>query len=167
MQKSGLFNSSGGDRVYDATDFAGYFSKLVTNGIFYADTNNLKVTAGEGMHLLINPGSAFIKGYAYENTEALELTLNTANGTKARVDRVVLRLSAIERSIYLAIKQGTASDQPVPLALERTPDTYELGLADVLIGKGVVSITQDKITDIRLDTSLCGIINSLITAVYE
>lgn len=36
MEKSGFFNSSGGDRVYSATDFAAYFGKLVSNGIFYA-----------------------------------------------------------------------------------------------------------------------------------
>ena len=167
MEKSGFFNSSGGDRVYDASDFAGYFAKLVTNGIFFADANNLKVTASEGMHVIVAPGSAWIRGYAYENTLPLQLSLTTANGTYPRIDRVVLRLSAVDRNIALAIKTGTALDLPVPPALTRTAEMYELGLADVLVGKGVVSITQDKITDTRLDSSLCGTVNSLITAVYE
>ena len=34
MEKSGFFNSSGGDRVYSATDFAAYFGKLVSNGAY-------------------------------------------------------------------------------------------------------------------------------------
>lgn len=167
MEKSGFFNSSSGDRVYDASDFAGYFSKLVTNGIFYADANNLKVTASDGMHVLVAPGSAWIRGYAYENTLSLELTLATANGAQPRIDRVVLRLSAVDRNIALAVKTGAALELPVPPALTRTVEVYELGLADVLVGKGVVSITQDKITDTRLDSALCGTVNSLITAVYE
>ncbi|MCE5235832.1 MAG: hypothetical protein ABFC62_05865 [Clostridiaceae bacterium] len=167
MEKSGFFNSSGGDRVYDASDFAGYFAKLVTNGIFYADTTNLKVTASDGMHVLVAPGSAWIRGYAYENTLPLELTLTTANGTNPRIDRVVLRLSAVDRKIALSIKTGAALDSPVPTALTRTAEVYELGLADVLVGKGVVAIMQDKITDTRLDSALCGTVNSLITAVYE
>lgn len=127
MEKSGFFNSSGGDRVYDAADFAGYFAKLVTNGIFYADTNNLKVTASDGMHISVAPGSAWIKGYAYENTEPLELVLATANGVYPRIDRVVLRLSAVDRSITLAIKTGVALDVPVAPALTRTTEEYELG----------------------------------------
>ena len=44
MEKSGFFNSSGGDRVYSATDFAAYFGKLVSNGIFFAVATNLQVT---------------------------------------------------------------------------------------------------------------------------
>ena len=167
MEKSGFFNSSGGDRVYDAADFAGYFAKLVTNGIFYADTNNLKVTASDGIHISVAPGSAWIKGYAYENTQPLELVLATANGVYPRIDRVVLRLSAVDRSITLAIKTGVPLDLPVAPSLTRTAEEYELGLADVLVGKGVVSITQDKITDTRLNSALCGTVNSLITAVYE
>lgn len=167
MEKSGFFNSSGGDRVYDASDFAGYFAKLVTNGIFYVDTNNLKVTASDGMHVLVAPGSAWIRGYAYENTLPLELTLATANGAQPRIDRVVLRLSAVDRNIALAVKTGAAQETPIPPALTRTVEVYELGLADVLVGKGVVAITQDKITDTRLDSALCGTVNSLITAVYE
>ncbi len=167
MEKSGFFNSSGGDRVYDASDFAGYFAKLVTNGIFFADFSNLKVTASDGMHVFVAPGSAWIRGYAYENTLPLELTLATANGAQPRIDRVVLRLSAVDRNIMLDVKAGVALDLPVPPALTRTVEVYELGLADVLVGKGVVSITQDKITDTRLDSALCGTVNSLITAVYE
>ena len=34
MEKSGFFNSSDGDRVYDATDFAAYFGSLVSMGYF-------------------------------------------------------------------------------------------------------------------------------------
>ena len=120
MEKSGFFNSSGGDRVYDASDFAGYFAKLVTNGIFYVDTNNLKVTASDGMHVLVAPGSAWIRGYAYENTLPLELTLATANGAQPRIDRVVLRMSAVDRNIALAIKTGAPLEVPTPPAFMRT-----------------------------------------------
>ena len=46
MEKSGFFNSSDGDRVYDATDFAAYFGSLVSNGVFYATPTNLLVSPG-------------------------------------------------------------------------------------------------------------------------
>ena len=45
------------------------------------------------------------QGYAYENTDALQLNLSTADGVKPRIDRVVLRLS--QRAVYLAVLAGT------------------------------------------------------------
>ncbi len=58
MEKSGFFNSSGGDRVYDASDFSAYFGSLVTNGVFYAVATNLQVSPGSGLAVSIAAGSA-------------------------------------------------------------------------------------------------------------
>ncbi len=167
MEKSGFFNSSGGDRVYDATDFAAYFGKLVTNGIFYATSTNLQVTISTGMKVTVLAGSAWINGYSYENTDALELELATADGVNPRIDRVVLRFSAVERSIRLAVVTGTATSSPIAPTLTRTNDVYELSIADISIARGVVSLSAQSITDTRLNTALCGLVNSLVTAVYE
>ena len=167
MEKSGFFNSSGGDRVYSATDFAAYFGKLVSNGIFYAAPTNLQVTPGSGMTVSIAAGSAWINGYSYENTDTLTINLATASGVNPRIDRVVVRFSAVERRIYLAVLTGTPAETPTAPALTRSNDTYELGLADILVPKGSVSIPALNITDTRLNTALCGLVNSLVTAVYE
>ena len=167
MEKSGFFNSSGGDRVYSATDFAAYFGRLVSNGIFYAASTNLQVTPGSGMAVSVAAGSAWINGYSYENTDALELNLTTASGVNPRIDRVVVRFSAVERRIYLAMLIGTPSEVPVAPTLTRTNDIYELGIADILVPKGSVTISALSITDTRLNTALCGLVNSLVTAVYE
>ena len=167
MEKSGFFNSSGGDRVYSATDFAAYFGKLVSNGIFYAAPTNLQVTPGSGMAVSVAAGSAWINGYSYENTDALTLNLATASGVNPRIDRVVVRFSAVERRIYLATLTGTPSEVSVAPALTRSNDTFELGLADILVPKGSVTIPALNTTDTRLNTALCGLVNSLVTAVYE
>jgi hypothetical protein len=153
--------------MYNAEDFAGYFSKLMSNGIFYFEQNNLKVSAGTGMHVLTAAGSGWINGHSYENTASLELTIPTADGVYPRIDRVVLRLSEIDRNITLAVKTGVALASPVAPTLTRTADVCELGLADIRVEKGVVSIAADKITDTRLDSALCGMVNSLLSAVYE
>ena len=167
MEKSGFFNSSGGDRVYSATDFAAYFCKLVSNGIFYTNTTNLQVTPGSGMAVSVAVGSAWINGYSYENTDALELNLATASGVNPRIDRVVVRFSAVERRICLEVLTGTPAEIPVAPVLTRTNDTNELGIADILVPKGSVTVTAINITDTRLNTTLCGLVNSLVTAVYE
>ena len=167
MEKSGFFNSSGGDRVYSATDFAAYFGKLVSNGIFYASATNLLVTPGSGMAVSVAAGNAWINGYSYENTDALTLNLATASGVNPRIDRVVVRFSAVERRIYLAVLTGTPAEIPTAPALTRNNDTYELGVADILVPKGSVTISALSITDTRLSTAICGLVNSLVTAVYE
>lgn len=162
-----FFNSSGGDRVYNATDFASYFGKLVSNGIFYAAANNLQVSAASGMGVSVQAGAAWINGYSYENTSPLSLAIPTADGVNPRIDRVVVRWSAVNRGINIVIKSGTAAANPAAPALTRNNDVWELGLADIAVAKGAVSIVAGNITDTRLNTSLCGLVNSLVSAVYE
>ena len=167
MERSGFFNSSGGDRIYDATDFARYFGCLTSNGIFWASSSNLQVTPGTGVSIIIAPGSAWINGYSYENTSPLELALDTPHGVNARIDRVVLRLSIPERRIYAAVITGVPAATPDPPGLTRTSDVYELALADVTVPRAAVSLVVGNIEDQRLNQSLCGLVNSLVSAVYE
>lgn len=167
MEKSGFFNSTSGDRMYDAADFAGYFSKLVSNGIFYTNADNLRVTPGDGLSVNVLAGSAWINGYAYENTEELNLTLAAADGVNPRIDRVVVRWDAVERKISAAVLTGTAAASPAAPGITRSDNIYELALADISVAAGAVSLADGDITDRRLDTALCGTVNSLITAVYE
>jgi hypothetical protein len=167
MEKSGFFNSSSGDRVYDATDFAAYFGSLVSNGIFYEDPLNLQVTPGSGMAVSIAAGSAWINGYRYENTETLNKSLTTANGSYPRIDRIVIRWSLLDRSITVEVITGTAAATPTAPALTRSTDVYELCIAEILVPQAATSVTSGDITDTRLASSLCGTINSLVTAVYE
>ncbi|WMJ89261.1 hypothetical protein [Anaerocolumna sp. MB42-C2] len=167
MEKSGFFNSSSGDRIYNATDFAAYFGSLVSNGIFYVNTTNLQVTPTTGMTVSIAAGSAWINGYRYENTEALNKTLTTANGSYPRIDRIVIRWSLLNRSITAVVLTGTAAVTPTAPALTRNAEVYELCLAEILVPQAATSITTGNITDTRLNSSLCGTVNSLVTAVYE
>jgi hypothetical protein len=167
MERSGFFNSSGGDRVYDATDFARYFGGLVSNGVFWAAASNLRVSPGASVSVSVAPGSAWINGYSYENTSPLALTLETPHGVNPRIDRVVLRLSMPERRIYAAVKTGTPAALPEPPDLTRTSDVYELALADVTVPRAAVSLASGNIADQRQNQSLCGLVNSLVSAVYE
>ena len=159
MEKSGFFNSSDGDRIYDAADFAAYFGSLVSNGVFYMAATNLQVSPAIGLAVNVAAGSAWINGYRYENTDDLNMPLTTANGSNPRIDRIVIRLSQISRSIQLAVVAGTPAATPVAPALTRTSDVYELAAA--------TSIVANNITDTRLNTDLCGLVNSLVSAVYE
>ena len=167
MEKSGFFNSTDGDRIYDAADFAAYFGSLVSNGVFYMTATNLQVSPSIGLAVNVAAGSAWINGYRYENTDDLNLPLTTANGSNPRIDRIVVRLSQISRSVQIAVVDGTPAATPVAPALTRTSDIYELGIADVLVPTAATSIVSNNITDTRMNINLCGLVNSLVSAVYE
>jgi hypothetical protein len=167
MEKSGFFNSNSGDRIYDAVDFAAYFGDLVSNGIFLKTADALRVTAQNGMSITVLPGSAWINGYHYRNTTPFELPVTTANGVNPRIDRVVLRWDNVGRIINLAVKAGTAFPTPVAPELNRNADIWELGIADILVARSVLSISPEAVSDTRMNSILCGTVNSLVLAVYE
>jgi len=160
MEMSGIFNSNNGDRVYDATDFATYFGDLVGNGIFRKAADSLKVIADTGMNIIVQPGSGWINGYHYRNTTPLRLTAPTAHGVNPRIDRVVMRLDHVARSINFSIKAGVPAATPEPPDLDRNADMHELSGADVLVERGAVSITANNITDTRGNPDLCGWVSS-------
>ena len=148
------------DRVYLAEDFAKYIASLISNGIFGGKSSELIVRQKETANMSINvlPGRACINGYFYENTDELSLSIDVADGVLNRIDSVVLRWDNIERVIRLAVKKGESATKPIAPSLQRDADYYELKLAEIDIKAGATSITQDRITDTRLDAEVCGFV---------
>ncbi len=139
----------------------------MSNGIFYRYADNLKVVPGTNLAVTVKPGSAWINGYRYENTADMRLAFSTAHGVNPRIDRIVLRLNNAARSILLAVIEGTPAAKPTAPSITRNADIHELCLADVTIPQAATAIAADNIADTRLNTGLCGLVNSLVSAVYE
>lgn len=156
------YGSVNHDRRYKSSDFRAYYALFLGNGVFYKNSDALKVNEGDGMTVMLSIGNAFIEGAGYRNTAALALKLDTADGALSRIDRIVIRNDYKIRDTYAAVLKGTYSAQPQAPALTRNADAYEIAVADVLVAKGVASITQADITDTRLNTELCGIVTGLV-----
>lgn len=170
MEKSSFFNAEiiNGeyDRVYLAEDYARYFSSFIGNGVFPNPSNNLRAFADSNdMRITIKAGQAWINGYYYENDSDLIFTLSPADGVLDRIDRVVVRFDLVEREITIKIKQGVFSSNAVAQELERNADIYELALADIKVKHGAISITNSNITDLRLNSNLCGIVHGTVEQV--
>lgn len=164
-EKSSFFNSVNGDRKYKAEDYANYFNKFLTDGVFPNVANNLQIIAdAANMTVKVKTGSAWIKGYMYHNDSDLVLQHDVADGVLKRIDRIVVKLDYLQREIRTVIKKGSFASTPVAPTVQRDADAYELVLADVFIGNGVTSISQSNVTDQRLNTSICGMVNSLLQA---
>lgn len=156
-----FFNSTEGDiREYQAADFAEYFSRFISDGVFSEGGSlGLKVTTSGGLGVSVSPGYAFIKGYMYHNDSALSLTLDNADATLDRIDRIVLRFDEVNRTINLAVKKGALASTPTAPSLTNTTALKELSLAQIRVRKGSSSI--GSITDERL-TEYCGQVSMLI-----
>lgn len=151
-QKYGFFNSVNNDRVYDASDVAGFLKKFFTNGVF---NNSLGVSANDNMTVSVAVGNANINGYSYENTETLVLDIDESDSELGRIDSVIVRLDLTNRQITTMILEGSYSSDPSQPSITRTGTIYDLRLANVSVPAGATRITADMITDTRFGAD-CG-----------
>ncbi|MGU9539268.1 hypothetical protein ACQX0N_09840 [Clostridium tepidum] len=165
MEKSFVFNSINGDRKYKAEDFASYFASFIGNGVFPNPATGLQVIDNNNMSVTVQAGKGWINGYYYQNTGDFILKIDIADSLLNRIDRVVLRLDYSKRAVNLFIKKGTFASSPVAPSLQRDADMYELGIADIYVRAGVISIIQSNITDLRLNSNVCGIVHGVVDQV--
>ena len=151
-QKSGFFNSVNNDRIYDASDVAGFLKKFFTNGIF---NNSLRVTANDNMTVNVATGSANINGYSYENTEPLVLDIEESDRQLNRIDSIICRLDLTNRQITVMTLQGQYATTPSQPSITRTGNIYDLRLANISVPAEVTRITSEMITDTRFGDE-CG-----------
>ncbi len=148
------------DRVYSAALLSRILSKHIRDGIVHGDGNEMAVTVTDppAMTVQVGTGTAMVQGRFCENDAALTLSVPAAHATYPRIDRVVVRLNASPaRTIDIVVKPGTPAPEPAPPALTRTPEIWELSLAQVRVEAGATSILSAKITDERGNASLCGV----------
>lgn len=153
------------DRLYEAKIFREYFKKFLSNGVYFGTyknygENSMKVTADGGLNIKVAKGAGLIEGADFENESDKLFTLERPVSGN-RVDRVVVKFDTTlaTRATQLYIKQGTGI---TPAELQRDENVYEICLAEVTV-KSTTNITADDVVDKRLNNTLCGIVNSLIT----
>ena len=153
------------DRLYEAKIFREYFKKFLSNGVYFGTyknygENSMKVTADGGLNIKVVKGAGLIEGADFENEEDKIISLERPV-SGSRVDRVVVKFDTTlaTRATQLYIKQGTGT---TAAELQRDANIYEICLAEVTV-KSTTNITADDIVDKRLNNTLCGIVNSLIT----
>lgn len=171
MLKSCFFNSvldqeGVPDRPFNADDFAKYFGTLIKNGVFPNPSTNFQCIADqETMAVKMEAGIAWIDGHLRYDDNVHILEIDTADSVLDRIDRIVLRKDVLDRDIYWVVKKGEMSGKPVAPNLQRDENAWELGIADVKVAHGTVSISQSMVTDTRLNTELCGIVTGQVTQI--
>ena len=162
MLSCGFFNSVDGDRKYNADNLSDFFIKLISNGVFPNPSNNLKVVAKSDLTVTVKAGYGFINAKYVNNSSDYDLTLDAADTSNPRIDRIVLRLSTTNRNITLNILKGTPAAEPEAPSLTRSSTVYELALANIAVAANATAITTADITDRRGNSTDCGYVYGLI-----
>lgn len=162
--ESGFFNSVAGDRKYNAEDMSRYFENILSSGIFKRIENCLKVTAGDGMDLVVSPGAGLIDCHWFRAKAAETVTIPAAHAVLPRFDIVVARLDMSDdvRAIKLMVISGTPGEIPVAPEPVRTVTVYDLVLALVYVPAGATAIVNENLTDVRDNEWYCGFVQSLV-----
>ena len=151
---------------YDAAD-AALFNCTRTSGVFAAD-DNLKVVKTSGLGIKIQKGIAWINNDAFSGmvvgVKADEtLTLDAADSTYDRIDRIVLGFNANDNGSAVYVKKGTPASSPVPQARTTTASVYELVLCDIRVRAGATALQAADLTDQRANADVCGIMSDGVT----
>lgn len=156
------------DRAVDSAFLRKVFAQYFSDGVFYSSANALQVVADTGMQVAVEPGSCHIQGAIGIETNRRTLVVQAAEEMD-RIDTVVARLdlSRAVRSIDLYVVKGTAAESPQAPALTRDSTIWELGLANLFVAKNVATISQQRITDTRLDTSRCGQVGAPVQPPFD
>ena len=150
------FDSNNHDRTMSSASFRKLFASFFTNGIF--KTDDFYVSANGGMEVTVDTGNACVNGAFYPLESAKLLYIDSANGTYDRYDAIVIEFNLTDRRFYLSVlKGGSDSKYPVPT---RTNSVYQLIIAFVKVSRGVTSIVQEDINDVRGDAWYCGYVTS-------
>ena len=155
------FASVNGDRKAGIKEWTDYFGSILTPGVF-PDGDSLMTRAAGGMKVSLSAGKGHIGGSFYYNDDPKIFTLDPADGTLNRADRIVMRWSRADRWIKSFVKKGTPGVTAVPPPLQWDEDIKERGLCLVSINAGITSITQTMIQDTRPDETVCGFVSSLV-----
>lgn len=160
-ETSGFFNalnvSGKYDREYDASQFAEYFSKFISDGVFINPMNQLQVIAKTGLTVTVKAGSAYIEGYWYTLHEDADITLSPNTLSYASNSVICCRLSKTSRTITLQKKESVSSTLPT-----NDGTIHELVLCVITMNPAVSTITNAMIEDKRSDNRYCGFVKGLV-----
>ena len=167
MEKSSFFNSTDGDRKYDATYWAEYFSSFIENGVFLTTGADLSLNISPygDRAVILRPGKAFVNGYFYHNDDDLSIDIPAGDPTRNRIDSVIIQWNLSERQIKAVLRSSTPAENPTPVTPTRTAEVWELVVAEIFVGKGDAQVTITNIKDKRYDPTVCGIVTSVGQAI--
>ena len=151
---------------YSAED-AELFHVTRTSGI-YANNSFEYDTTGADNNIVIGTGIGWIKnsefsGKVIAQKEAISLDMGLPDPVYPRIDAIVIQFDNNRNETNIVVKKGTAASNPVAPSVVQNESVYELHLYHVRREAGSLYITPSNITDLRLNSSYCGLMADSVT----
>lgn len=137
-----------GDKAVDAAFFARMMRCFYSDGVVRPTEGCLQVTPGGGLTVTVSPGCGWADGHMAWITEAV-----TAPAEPGHSYHVILRLERSEGRFVLLFGEDLTG-------ITRSDTVWDLLLAVVTVPAGAAAVTADMIADRRLDSDVCGAVNS-------
>ena len=153
---------------YSAED-AELFHVTRTSGIYANDSFNYSVSGADNT-VVIGTGIGWIKnsefsGKVVAQKEPISLNMGLPDPVYPSIDAIVIQFDANKNETNIVVKKGVAATSPVAPSVVRTESVYELHLYHVRREAGSLYITAGNITDLRLNSSYCGLMADSVTKI--
>lgn len=150
------------DRAINAIFYRNFWLKYWTDGVFILDDSTVfTLTPIEGMTVSVKLGECHIRGVTAQPDDEISqnVTFSSPSSTADRTDRVVIRVDfENNREVTISLRENWQSGN----TLTRNSNVWELAIADVIIRRSATSIRLSDITDLRLNSELCGVVTEPI-----
>lgn len=151
---------------YSAED-AELFHVTRTSGVYAKNSFDYSVT-GENNTIVINNGIGWIKNSEFAGKvialkENISLDMGVSDSVYPRIDAIVIQFDSNKNETNIIAKQGTAASSPIAPSVIQTESVYELHLYHVRREAGSLYISPSNITDLRLNSSYCGLMADSVT----
>jgi hypothetical protein len=151
----GFYNSSNGDRIYDAEDISELFDSIIGDGIVRGFGSEFKVTALGGTSLSIGTGRSWFRSTWTWNDNDMPYTAEAADAANTRIDAIILEVdkSAASRTNSIRTIKGVAASSAVRPTLEQTDTKGQYPIAWITRRAGVATVLQSDISPaVGIDT---------------
>lgn len=151
---------------YSAED-AELFHATRTSGIYANNSFGYDITGADN-NIVIGTGIGWIKnsefsGKVIAQKEAISLDIGLPDPVYPRIDAIVIQFDNNRNETNIVVKKGTAASNPVAPSVVQNESVYELHLYHVRREAGSLYITPSNITDLRLNSSYCGLMADSVT----
>lgn len=156
------------DCDYSADD-AALFHCTRTSGIFASDDFTFSVSGSDNT-VRLGPGIAWMrinkfKGLVAALKNEVNVDLGLPDSVYPRIDRVALQYNANTRDTTVVVKKGVPRSNPLPPERSMEEALYELHMLEVLRKPAAASVKPEDVTDLRFDSSCCGLMADSVTQV--
>lgn len=136
------------------TTWANYWKGVIPDGVIANIGEELKpYGASIGMNIKVGSGAIMIDNHRAIMNSATTVSVSEADPTYPRIDALVARINygnEDESYVELSVLEGTAENDPeCPTVSQVTGGIYEVKLAEINVGAGILTINAEDVSDTR------------------